>query len=122
MLPIQATRKGDRTAWIICQIYVGRKAALLRILVRKTTDEVIRQRTIERLSQLKGFRKPRKSSTGRSVGVYRQRIEQWKPGHEPDAERMTAIVAQRLEQFERHLDPVSNALLPIFEEWKKSHA
>ncbi|MCH8163975.1 MAG: PD-(D/E)XK nuclease family protein [Planctomycetes bacterium] len=116
--PIGARPTFDNRAWVVLRLDCGRKGCYFGVSVWPTTNRELRRAVIKELisdSDKFGCRVHGKL-TDQWTRLHKSVVARWNEGDEPDFERVIAKVQKRLDEAERRLGGVPEALRPIFAE------
>lgn len=117
--PIGARPNFDNRLWVILRFECLKKGCGFAAVVRPTLDDATRQAVIHRLTERKsefGFHLFLKKATGRWTRLGREWIAKWTEDEEPDGEQLMIDVKKKLDELERRLAGVPEALRPMFEQ------
>lgn len=115
--PWSAKPKQDPRAWFQWQMYVTDQRCYLWIVVGRCQDVELRRQVIQKLTESGdrfGLRVAGKA-TDRYNRVYSVRCADWPEGEDPEVESVTAKLQKRLDEAERRLAGVPEALRPILQ-------
>ena len=125
LLPEIGTRATfPRWCWVVLRFEIRKKNGFLGAAVWPTSDVVMRQKVMERLTRDHkefGFRLLLKTTSEKWSQLGRESIGSWPEDEEPDEATVLPIVKRKLDELAIRLASIPDALRPIISEWKKSH-
>lgn len=114
--PIGARKTFDPRLWIMLRFAVQKKRCTFWRIVCPTSDAQLREQTIVRLAAKPdefGFRLPSKTPGSKWTRLGVDKIASWGEDDAPDAEEIVIAVQKKLDQLEKCLAGVPEALRPI---------
>jgi hypothetical protein len=120
LLPIGKEHTIGQTKWLTFSFRVGKNSCSSFLSVRPTTDNGLRQRVIERITQdpnefgLTTFFKNKSNMGTRYTNLGRQAVVSWKDDDEPDLDKLEKAVRRRLDEIAERVTNVPQVLRALF--------